>query len=769
MTNGQILPIVAAVEEAEAIADIATEAIVFELLDTVGAGPLPIGDGLGGCGVLLSNETSSIDRAIAAAIERTCRGLVALIGDANLAVGDLLAGASQGLNSVLDAVEGQANNILSKVTGAIESIIDVVASRLEDTIRTISDRLEQTVETVGRFLADVVRTIESAVDSVLNNIGFAVSGLINSIGQGFNEVLRAAGSLLNRIDSTVSQVGEFLAGLAEATLEAMATTIAATLGPIVGAADSVLARLGDLVESVPGAVTDAAEALAAGIGTLVGAPLLGMGSILVTQIEAFFGAMIEEGNLSQGEVLRSLLTSLGVPGDVANTVATAADDAAPETPALFVAALAFLVPLVIAQFLGSALEPLAQQMGQEIAGSTRQTLIPPADLLDGFFKGTLPGAVLQEDFKQAGYSQERMDLLVASFRHAPDVGVSVEAWLRDLIDENELDQTLHENRIRPDDARLLKQVVFSVPPAQDLIRMAVREVFSPEIRERFGQDEGFPTEFATFAKQQGISDEWARAYWAAHWLLPSPQQGFEMLHRRVIEPADLDSLLKALDVMPFWREKLTQIAFSPLTRVDVRRMHALGLLTDDDLKRRYEDLGFNSDDADMMVAFTVVFNAVDEELPDELEGLTRSTVLNMFDDGILDRDVAVSMLLGMGIGTEAAQLYVDQRELETSRRDRRALIEGIVALAGGGHISLPEAQDSLADLGITAIEGTRALGRILSKRDSRDRVPALGQLKQMREAGVIDNAVFAAALGASGFNDVWVGRMFKLETGEELE
>ncbi|GAH79863.1 unnamed protein product, partial [marine sediment metagenome] len=75
-----------------------------------------------------------------------------------------------------------------------------------------------------------------------------------------------------------------------------------------------------------------------------------------------------------------------------------------------------------------------------------------------------------------------------------------------------------------------------------------------------------------WAGKKGLSKEWSERYWAAHWNLPSPQQGFEMLHRGVINVSELNMLLRALDVMPFWRDKLTAIAFRRLTRVDIRRM-----------------------------------------------------------------------------------------------------------------------------------------------------------------------------------------------------
>ena len=81
-------------------------------------------------------------------------------------------------------------------------------------------------------------------------------------------------------------------------------------------------------------------------------------------------------------------------------------------------------------------------------------------------------------------------------------------------------------------------------------------------------------------------------YWRAHWELPSPTTGFEMLHRLhpdVLEvigekykemglnpddlKTDLDTLkelLKISDYPKYWRDRLAAISYSPLTRVDLR-------------------------------------------------------------------------------------------------------------------------------------------------------------------------------------------------------
>lgn len=765
MPDPSVLPIVARLDEAEAIADNTTDKITDEIVAVVGAeAPVAMVAAVTDCTEIFFGATLG-EQTTARVVQSICSAVGGLLRNADFEVSNLLLGAANSINGVIGEVEALVGGVTDTIVDTLNDVVDTVADRLDQSVRSIIATADDVVRSVGDFVADLVDRIDRGIEDTLSAISFAIASLISAVGVGFNEFVVSTGRLIERIDSTVRAVGMFLVDLATDTLDAMSNTVASVLGPLIGAGESVLGRLGDVIESVPGSVREAASTFVEGVGEFVGDPLGKIGEIFVTQVEAFFAAMVEDGQLSHGEVIRTLLTRFGAPAEVVEKIAAAADDAAPVTPGPFVAALAFLVPLITAQFIGSALEPVAEQLRQEIAEKTKQALIPPVDLLDGLIKGDISEARLREDFAQWGFTEERQNLLLSAFRSAPDASVAIRAWLRELIEENELDRTLFQNRMRPEDIALLKQVVFFIPPAQDLIRMAVREVFSPEIRERFGQDEDFPEEFATFARQQGISDEWARAYWAAHWALPSPAQGFEMLHRKVIEPADLDVLLRALDVMPFWREKLTQIAFSPLTRVDLRRMHALGLLTDADLQLRYEAIGFAPADAELMVAFTVAFNFSEDELPDELEGLTRASILGMFEDGIVERGVTVELLTSMGIGADAAELFVEQRELEQDRKDRRNLIESVVSLAGGGRISLPEAQDSLASIGLTAVELTRATANILRGRDSRDRLPSLADLRKMLESEIIDDAVFLETLKASGFDDVWALREFELITG----
>src|SRR5262249_29762538 len=161
--------------------------------------------------------------------------------------------------------------------------------------------------------------------------------------------------------------------------------------------------------------------------------------------------------------------------------------------------------------------------------------------------------------------------------------------------------------------------------------MSVREVFTPEIAQPFGQFEDFPERFADLAALQGVNREWARNYWAAHWGLPSPEQAFEMFHREIIGPDELNKLFRALDILPHWRDRMLQMSYRPMPRVDIRRLHAAGIVTDAELPKLYLHFGFSPTDAGKMAEFTKRLNkGKNTDNADELVGITKAMALRLY-------------------------------------------------------------------------------------------------------------------------------------------
>jgi len=186
--------------------------------------------------------------------------------------------------------------------------------------------------------------------------------------------------------------------------------------------------------------------------------------------------------------------------------------------------------------------------------------------------------------------------------------------------------------------------------------MAVREAFTPDIAARFGQYEDFPQPLQEWAAKKGLSAEWASRYWAAHWSLPSPMQGFEMLHRGLIDRNELNMLLRALDVMPFWRDKLTGIAYRRLSRVDIRRMYRVGVMTEKDVLEAYNELGYNERDALRMSQFTV------KQVLATQSKFTAKDIINAYSKYMISSSEARQLLQAVGVRDENLSFIISTAE-----------------------------------------------------------------------------------------------------------
>jgi len=278
--------------------------------------------------------------------------------------------------------------------------------------------------------------------------------------------------------------------------------------------------------------------------------------------------------------------------------------------------------------------------------------VPNAMLL---MQGNLHAGVSQESiFDDLGKADIHPDYRQKYFDAVLTKPASIDLVSYHLRQENDLvnlEADLKRIGIHPEYLDVYRTLAERIPPVADIITMAVREAFNPVIAARFGQYEDFPEDFGRYAKQQGLSEEWAKRYWAAHWGLPSPQQGFEMLHRGVIGRDDLELLMKAQDIMPFWREKMVDIAYRPLTRVDVRRMYAEGILDESGVYRAYQDAGYSDDNAEAMTEFTIAY------VLSQQSKFTTADVISAYTKRMIDKSEARSLLNMLGVKSEDA-IYI---------------------------------------------------------------------------------------------------------------
>ncbi|MBA7583599.1 hypothetical protein ES708_25545 [subsurface metagenome] len=234
------------------------------------------------------------------------------------------------------------------------------------------------------------------------------------------------------------------------------------------------------------------------------------------------------------------------------------------------------------------------------------------------FRGKITDQELKEIAEKNGIDDKFLDIIITANRQLLGFADIKSIYFREGKDESWLNTQLDKLGLDEDSREDIKKIMPFYPGVGDLVRFAVREVYYPDYVSKYGLADEYPPEYEEAAKKAGLPPEQAKNYWMAHWILPSILQGYEMLHRGVIGSEELGDLFKAVDIMPYWREKLEAISYRVFTRVDVRRMYRDGVLDEAGVLKSYMDLGYDAEKAKIFADFIKFF--YDQRLQAKKEG-----------------------------------------------------------------------------------------------------------------------------------------------------
>ena len=298
------------------------------------------------------------------------------------------------------------------------------------------------------------------------------------------------------------------------------------------------------------------------------------------------------------------------------------------------------------------------------------------DLIQAHLRGTIDYATFVSKMKGFGFSDADIPLLQQNAQQLMTFGDMLQAVYRKQLTYDQLRGVAKKAGMTDVDITTLINSSKPIPGANDLVRMAVREAFTDSIATKYGYDADYPAAFPTNMALWGFSPEWSKYYWRAKWELPSPGMGYDMLHRGIIDATTLDELLRVLDYPNYWREKLVKLSFNPLTRVDVRRMFKMGVVSRAQVKKTYTDLGYDAANAELLTRFTEVTYAPDPEDPlKDKKDLTTTLITAGYKKGIVTRAQATVMLAAIHYIPVDIEFILAQAETEdivATRKDYMA-------------------------------------------------------------------------------------------------
>lgn len=694
---------------------------------------------------------------------------------------DVIRNVGNGATILFKAIDAAAKLQVTQAATAQKSIIDTVLGGAGDLIGGAGDALGGLIGSVGGglnrlvggagdALRNVVGTVGSGVSGVIGNVAGAVGGLIDSARRGIEGLVTGAVGLLGDVvanvggalDGAIRGFGDAVGGLignVQSFIDGLITNVRNGIAGIVNTLTSIPGALRDIADQVIGAAAGGLGEFLEGIGKFLSDPLEGI-------IGGFFHGEEPVALDIVGGIYDAILGNSETPANLRTVVTKAKEPGAP-IPAIVAV---FLLPLVIGSLAGAILAPAIQPMVQEELKAIRPTLLGLGDYVQAYHRGEISKATLYDAAGRAGYADSLTDIGIALGRQLPTPTDLMDWRHRGIIADGAAVERLQRQGWAPEDASAILDASEVIPPVSDLVRFAVREAFPGQAAFGGQRGSGTPARFIELAEKQGLDPEFARSYWAAHWELPSVTAAFSMFHRRLIDESQLRALLKEQDFAPEWIDRIIDVAYDPLTRVDVRRMRALGVLSKAEVIDAYRDIGYDDRNARRLADFTEADIAASQRVETSTErDLTRGDLVGAYADGIMTRSAAGAALREIGYDSDEAELILDREDVRVLRSERKETRSAIVDQVVAGIISNEEAQDKLNAAGYTSDEVKAALREIERKIAAQIKEPTKAELDKFRKFKLITDDEYRTELRRLGYADRWIEAFVKLGQQPEVD
>lgn len=398
----------------------------------------------------------------------------------------------------------------------------------------------------------------------------------------------------------------------------------------------------------------------------------------------------------------------------------------------------------------SVIDPLLVWLGQISWGAMpiREFDAPTTWALN--WRGTYSDTAAKEMMQSMGFRWELSEGLEEVLRPRTAIPDWIQYLWRHPESEGAFREEMGKRGFLASDIDISIELTQLIPAPGDLITMAVREAWRDDVAAKYGLDQDYVGDFGEWMKKQGFSEEWSHRWWRAHWRLPGIGQAQEMLWRTDMTEDDFREFLRFSDIPATWRTWLSEIAYRTPARVDIRRMHQMGVIKDGDLVKSYSDYGYNAENAANMAEFTILYNTQDERT------LSKAEILKGYRLGVLTAGEASAGLADMGYSTVTIAYYLALEDYKLAEEMADEEISVVGALYTAGEIDKTTAQGRLSGLGLTGQRMALLFERWDIRRGAKIDRPSKGELERFVKQDIIDGPLYQSEMDKRGVNPVYV-------------
>jgi hypothetical protein len=354
----------------------------------------------------------------------------------------------------------------------------------------------------------------------------------------------------------------------------------------------------------------------------------------------------------------------------------------------------------------------------------------------------------------------------------PNIGEATGLLFRGVIDEQQYNILLRANGVTvPEFPGWFKELAKFVPGPSDLVRFMVRDAFDEGVATEYNLDKDLPEKFIgkaeEWAKAQGMTVEQFKFYWRSHWNIPSDGQLFEMLHRlrpSKYGPPGKGSLgvdkkyvkraIEVNDMAPEFVDKLMEISYQPLTRVDSQRAYMINAIDEAKLKESYLDIGYDDGNADTLVSFS---RQLKEKQQSAAIGIPQpKDFIKRYINGFMDKEELYAELATFGYGNNLINRAIIEADESIKRASMVTCAKAYKKRYMAFQFEDSTGQSFLGDLGFDPKWAAEEVGRWACERDAKIRLIPAATLCKWYKSGILSIDNYVGALQRLGYEDAGI-------------
>jgi len=244
-------------------------------------------------------------------------------------------------------------------------------------------------------------------------------------------------------------------------------------------------------------------------------------------------------------------------------------------------------------------------------------------------------------------------------------------------------------------------------------------------------------------------------YWIAHWDYPSEGRVLELYHRGLIDDSTLDAFYRVIEMPPFWRDKLKKASYSLYTRVDLRRMHDMGLITEQEVYDNFRGEGYDDIHAKNMVKFYLQYNE------DNNKDLSRAQIEEAYTSDLITKKQAIDMLIALKYSVAQAEYMVQIMDYHEIIEMQKLRLKTIQKSYKSQYIGKNEAQTALVKLNVETKWIDFYIQTWDAEREIEEKLPTKDELIEWALNGIITTDEFVVYMRKLKYSDTTISKYMK--------